>query len=272
MRRSNSPLGARVGTRQAGGVGGNLGIVLWTPAQLATNKFWIIGDDAGTVDGATVTSWIDASVENNDCTAIVAPTMDVATGLNGHRTVRFTASSVQAMSLPNFLTGFSAGAVVFVAKNVSDPKPSGGPGEVAGGPVHFGSDLSNPNVYPWKDDGNIYYGFGTNSRKSMGNPTPSLAAWHIGSFHSQDSLNRFYLNGVQFFTTSSNTVGWTTAPMIGKHPFGAGYAYDGWIAEMFFFSEFLSDANRQKAEGYLAYKYGLQSLLDSGHPYKTTPP
>ena len=33
-----------------------------------------------------------------------------------------------------------------------------------------------------------------------------------------------------------------------------------------------SEAFIEKCEGYLAYKYGVQSLLPVSHPYKTQPP
>ena len=33
----------------------------------------------------------------------------------------------------------------------------------------------------------------------------------------------------------------------------------------------LSSSDREKLEGWAAYKYGLQSNLPGGHPYKTSP-
>lgn len=35
---------------------------------------------------------------------------------------------------------------------------------------------------------------------------------------------------------------------------------------------FISDATREKVEGWAAYEYGLQSLLPTNHPYKSSPP
>jgi len=48
--------------------------------------------------------------------------------------------------------------------------------------------------------------------------------------------------------------------------------WNGDIAEIIAYNGSLSDTERQKIEGYLAHKYGLQSQLPSGHPYKTTAP
>jgi len=130
------------------------------------------------------------------------------------------------------------------------------------------------NHYPYTDS-NIYDDFGSSSRKTVGNPTPSLANWHIASFHSQSASWKYYLNGTSFFSTGTNTVGWISTPKLGRQhraDLNTDAWYNGNLAELCLFSEFLSDANRQKVEGYLAYKYGLQSVLDVSHPYKSSYP
>ncbi|WMT78863.1 hypothetical protein [Bradyrhizobium sp. Ash2021] len=257
------------------GVPGGGGPSLWTPARLSTLKMWFRGDDAGSVDAAAVATWPDASGNSNDATQSLSPnkpTMDVTTGLGGHRVVNFDATASQAMVLPStLLSGFSSGAVVFVLKLLSDP-----PGDtvLSGNPLQTTTTGNNPSLYPWAGDSNIYDGFGSTERHVVGNPSTSLATWHIGSFHSQTNLYRYYLNGVQFFTTSTNTVDWSfTAPLLGRW-FNGGFNYSlaGKMAEILLVNEFLSDADRQKAEGYVAHKYGLQSVLDVSHPYKSAPP
>ena len=44
------------------------------------------------------------------------------------------------------------------------------------------------------------------------------------------------------------------------------------IAEVIFYNTALSDSDREKIEGYLAWKYSLTSNLPSNHPYKTLQP
>jgi surface protein len=46
----------------------------------------------------------------------------------------------------------------------------------------------------------------------------------------------------------------------------------GIIAEVLVFDYMLSEADRQRVEGYLAHKWGLESLLPASHPYKTVAP
>jgi len=50
------------------------------------------------------------------------------------------------------------------------------------------------------------------------------------------------------------------------------YGMDGLVCELVFASGLLSDADRQKIEGYLAHKWGLQESLPTDHPYRNLPP
>jgi hypothetical protein len=53
----------------------------------------------------------------------------------------------------------------------------------------------------------------------------------------------------------------------------AGDFYVGNIAEVLIYNPSLdSDVKRQKIEGYLAAKWGLQGILDGSHPYKFVSP
>jgi hypothetical protein len=48
--------------------------------------------------------------------------------------------------------------------------------------------------------------------------------------------------------------------------------WQGYAAEIIVFTGTVTDSERQKVEGYLAWKWGLQSLLPSTHPYKSFAP
>ena len=50
------------------------------------------------------------------------------------------------------------------------------------------------------------------------------------------------------------------------------FAWDGQIGEIVIVSGDLTAANRQRLEGYLAWKWGLEANLPSNHPYKLLPP
>jgi hypothetical protein len=48
--------------------------------------------------------------------------------------------------------------------------------------------------------------------------------------------------------------------------------YIGDIAEIIYYSVSLSNPQREQAEGYLAWKWGINASLPSSHPYKLFPP
>ncbi len=53
---------------------------------------------------------------------------------------------------------------------------------------------------------------------------------------------------------------------------GESWRMDGLISELIFVSGSFSDAERQRLEGYLAHKWGLQANLPAEHPYQTAEP
>ena len=52
---------------------------------------------------------------------------------------------------------------------------------------------------------------------------------------------------------------------------GGGYGMTGTISELIMYNTALSTQDRQNIEGYLAWKWGLQSQLPAAHPYATEP-
>lgn len=75
--------------------------------------------------------------------------------------------------------------------------------------------------------------------------------------------------------TSSNTV--TMSSSAASDPlfiggFGNGESYLGNLGEMLIFSRQLTTSERQKVEGYLAWKWGVQTSLPTNHPYYNARP
>jgi hypothetical protein len=86
--------------------------------------------------------------------------------------------------------------------------------------------------------------------------------WNNGDFTNKSS------NTVTTTITNSNRVG------IGGYADGSGSqaAVNVDIAEIVFYQSALSLSNREKIEGYLAWKWGLQANLPNDHPYKSSTP
>ena len=111
----------------------------------------------------------------------------------------------------SIISGTPDGFAIFIYKIDSDPAASN---STSGPPLgDFGSDALASH-WPWTD-GNIYDDFGTTSRKNAGNPTPSLTSFRLISQHSAASDFVINIDGLQFYSTASNTVGWSGNQKIG---------------------------------------------------------
>jgi len=233
----------------------------WTPAVVVPS-IWVEGDTiVGGTEAAAIPSWTDASGNNNHLTAAgtAQPTLRT-NALNAYPVVEFDGST-DVLTIPNVLTALTAGTLFAVVKLNADP----GSGN---GLIDIGTDGSLQDHYPYVD-GTIYSDFGSTVRKTVGNPTPSMASWHLLSMRSASGAWDCRFNGTSLFTTASNTVGFNAAPKLGN---GGGAPLGCRVAMFLINNGALTDAYVEKLEGYAAHKYALQAVLPGGHPWKTVPP
>lgn len=247
----------------------------WSPLALGADLgAWQKGDSLTGADTDPITTWTDSSGNGKNYTQSgAARPLVAAANLNGMNVARFDSTNLY-FDVPNVFGAAAAGSIYMVLKNNNDPSVS----ETLSGMARFGNSTGGSTVWhhPWTD-GAIYCEFGTTSRKSYGNPTPSLASWRIQSVHSASADHGMYIDGVLFASTGTNTVGWDSSPKFGRSTRDPdttpSYRYFyGWAAEVILVKAKLSQANREKMEGYLAHKWGLTGNLSAGHPYKSTPP
>jgi hypothetical protein len=94
-------------------------------------------------------------------------------------------------------------------------------------------------------------------------------------FNYGTSLMNLWQNGTLAASTAFSN-GTATAPtQLGISEYFATFGvapYIGDVAEIIYYSVSLSTPQRQQAEGYLAWKWGLNGSLPSSHPYKLFPP
>ena len=79
-----------------------------------------------------------------------------------------------------------------------------------------------------------------------------------------------YVNGSVTSVSNATTSGLTLDTTLDWSI--SGGAFRGYIGEVITYKALLSDIDRQKVEGYLAWKWGLQSQLSASNPWKTAPP
>ena len=104
-------------------------------------------------------------------------------------------------------------------------------------------------------------------------------------FSRSSTTHKIFVNGVEEESTSTasldidsnrdvyfGTEEISTEDRFGNLTYGVPTAFwDGILYEFMWNKGSLTDANRQKIEGYLAHKFGLTGKLASDHPYKSNP-
>jgi hypothetical protein len=252
--------------------------VLWTPASMGSAlRAWYEMDKLTGSAGSSQPAIGDQSGNSynlSQATVGMQGTLAVA-DQNGLNTLRFTrANSTQYQLALAILSGSTAGSLYIVFKPVSTATNNammdwGAPAPGTGN-----------NDWPWSD-GSFYSNFGATGNYTVGVPTGPLIStkYTIVSIYSDVNDWSFYVDGgtggsaggtSPLLHRAVNTVGWNAAaPYLGTDTV---YFFDGWIAEVYFTNAHQSTADRQRNEGYLAWKWGLQGNLDPSHPYKSSAP
>lgn len=156
---------------------------------------------------------------------------------------------VRFVSFGNVFSALTSAEIFIVRRAGSDPSTGG---TNRGGIWNFGSSGSTSH-HPFTDSV-IYDDFASTVRKTVGDPTPALTNWHIYNAISASGEWTANLNGLQIFTTATNTVGWSAVPTIGC---SGGIANDGGITAVIMFGGKLSTDDRARTNRWLNLNFGL---------------
>lgn len=264
---------------------------LWTPAVLGSAlALWLDAEDVSTItlNGSTVSQWSDKSGNSRhftQATAASQPTYN-ATVLGGKPALTFDGTS-DFMSAGDTLdvgvNGLTIMSVVKYATNnqsgviIGKTRFAGGAGRYAlyrslasglfGTGEMFATALASPedpNSCAVSDTSTNTKIFGLGWDRSPGavriwdNGTNTATASYPGDNNNLNSADELWIGAYQ------NDTG--TAP-----PTPASYL-NGQIAEIVIALPTSSSNDRQRLEGYLAWKWLLESSLPADHPYKNSPP
>jgi hypothetical protein len=263
------------------------GSVLWTPANLATPPaLWLNESSALTDDGTGHVSasggWGDVS---SPSTLYFAPTIPSyapainASGLNGLRTIQFDgvndflSGSDPVKALTSNIGAFSIFIVANPAKNSTSTSARLLVFSVQGGsPFLLGIDPESGNLNAWQRRQ-------TSDSIKVASIAHSTVAWRI-----HQSEHDYTGQTVTLRLDGGTPVTTSTAQGAANTPSGSSYvaeiggSYAGGIAlatqvaEVICLKYIASSTDRQKIEGYLAWKWGLEANLPAGHPYKDAAP
>ncbi len=264
---------------------------LWTPSQL-TSEVWYDAADATTItlNGSNVSQWNDKSGNNRN--AIQATTSsqplfvnNVSNGLPalqtdggdtlvignrlglfqnvGDATMVIVVKYTTATYLTNSTSVFvSTGTSAFSSRFNLSPSPS--------------TDTTRLGILGRRNDADaVAILNSTTTRASVLNSVTI----QIGNANYSSALANHFTNGTQDLTNAVFlTVGNTsnTIPLTAEL-FGVSGAFNNLpsgcqLFEVLMFNSTLSTIDRQKLEGYLAWKWGTAASLPVGHPYKNSPP
>lgn len=226
----------------------------WNPAQLgASLALWLDADDSSTItlNGSNVAQWSDKSGNDRHATQATAANQPayLATGFNGKPTLTWDGNDdamLMSMSLP--VTDLNLFAV-------ADPN----------------GVAQNSYIM---DIANVRRIFATNGQMFSSSWLPAVAPITTGGqriygFTTGPANQIVYSDG-----TAVSTIAAVPAAVVdgvvglGNRNSGTAFGLNGEMSEVVFVSGTLSDTDRQRLEGYLAWKWGLAETLPNDHPYR----
>jgi hypothetical protein len=238
-----------------------------SPTYFPNITYWFDAADASalTTSGGAVTAWSNkGSIGGSATLTGTFPT----TTLNSLNTVQFNYQ--QFMNIPSYTgTGATGTSIFMVMKATSNLAANTGyyPIVNAGGPNLQITTSGTTVRYSQNNDAALYVNSNTTNLSSftggftifssVGNGTTALPAgvWNNGS-------NIAFSSG----TGSSSTA--FSAPTLGSSS-AAGMPFQ--LAEIIIYTSNLPYTSRQAVEGYLAWKWGLQTSLPYNHPFAVYP-
>ena len=250
---------------------------VFDPTSIFGCRLWLDGADTSnmTLSGSNVTAWADKSGNESNATA----TGSVGGITKSSAGVVFSGGT-SWMTIPGIVdTLTNTSFVVFVVETFT--------GNFAQKSWFFGDDANTG-----ADNSTLTLGYrqavgavnGHNGAYSMSfwvddlddlNFTPSspTGVTRLWTNYLPDETDRnIRLNGAVDAThTNFTRLAAFATPVLGRAN-GSGYYYYGTISEIVIYSRDIGLSPIQKVEGYLAWKWGLQSKLPVGHPYANSAP
>ena len=246
------------------------GLQLWLDANDP------LGNGSGTVGGTTITTWYDKSPNAYNAKATGSPVVQGSSLnlLSGIAFVGNTAATIYytARIPPNT---FSSATTFFVVY-----KNTGNNGNNALLTRSFlGNNVGTPDVY---NDGitikntSSQYGYNGYSGTSVYSTTPSL--FQVTIDQAGDAVYKWVTGTAQGVSyqgygplTASTADANNDSLYIGTRGDNQT-SFQGVFYEILAYNTVLSTTDREKIEGYLAWKWGLQTNLPAAHPYLSAAP
>jgi len=258
---------------------GDIAPVLWTPAEITT-ALWLDASDSSTItlESSTVSQWADKSGQNRHATqgaSSAMPTVSAA-ALNGLSVLTFDGTN-DFLTLGTVL-GRPANYTVFAVSRLTKALSSA---QAVIASMMDTGESKNSCLTMVNDAGKCFWNYGNGSDYRWGYPN---GAFTLNTFaqhcliHTHGTQNEAVFRDGALLTnaglagTATANSGAAQTTSIGRLGGFNGWYLGGDVAEVVVLLSSAPVDTRQKVEGYLAHKWGMNSSLPSGHPYKENPP
>jgi hypothetical protein len=259
----------------------------WTPAALGSAlALWLDADDAATItlNGSTVSQWNDKSGNARNvlqATPANQPTR-TASGLNGKPVLTFDGADWLFNANPGALLRNVAGGTVAAVLNYTNNSTQRLPIAAmngTGATTRMAVALQNTgrtNIISRRLDAE-----GASTVSSPPAYTNGTNVIQVGvARYSDGALDQFIngsAGGTGSFPSSGNSSDTNSATLVigGTSSDGGVTVVNqmlGFVGEAVYTNTALSTNDRQRLEGYFAWKWGLQNSLPVGHPFRLIPP
>jgi hypothetical protein len=236
----------------------------WTPSQIVPDV-WYDADDSSTItlNGSTVSQWNDKSGNSRNLTQPTTASQPTysTNSLNSKATIDFPTSKTMvnnAFTIGTTSTVFAVikpNAINSGVGNNRDFITTGATGDNTKAHILFHDASSTSSLA-------LYAGVGFSSPNVL-----TQGLWSIIGGITNGASSEIRNNGRVVATGNAGSQSWTSGIRLGANSYTTFYSIATY-AEVIVTSKVLSQSDKQKIEGYLAWKWGLQHMLTSTHPYR----
>lgn len=235
---------------------------LWRPGIINDQLFsWHQMDLMSEGNGVAVAAIYDYARFHRDMTMSGSPTAKT-NAQNSLKAINMDGASMYGTFAT--MTGVTSSTCFFVTKAKAGPSDT-----TYGGILDTGSQSATINKYTVS--GQVISDYMSNAGKSAASGL-TVNVWHMAGFWSATNDWGHHMDGVDVFTTATNTASPRGTTSYFSRDENASWPYRGEVGELILGAVKFGYQNRIKTEGYLPYKWGLTSRLPSNHAYKNTPP
>lgn len=244
------------------------GPVLWTPADITTLAWYDASNASSiTLNGSNVSQWNDLSGNGYNGTQSTAGAQPAygTYQLNGLDVVTFDGADRILLPSVNFNASKAVSMYVVTKKRSTSPTY-----QVAAAFWKSGTDTAA--MLAQMAAGPNFWGSYTGNEDPAGsalNTTDSYFLTLIAS--TSDGTIEFWKNG----TADGTRPNWSTSTVFSEGGLGGdqyGSALNGDLAEVVLIDSEDDTSERERMEGYLAWKWGLEAYLPGSSPYVSAPP